>query len=119
MFRDTHHGKPCTYCQRPMDRRCPRLQPTRDHVIPKVHNGRTIVISCIQCNGIKDDMMPDAWEAFMAMHPRWWTLSKMELRTIRRGIPSSAPVVRMRPNKRQGMRVGPVIVPPGLVYGDA
>lgn len=118
MFRDQHHGKPCAYCGRLMDRASYRLQPTRDHTIPVCRGGGRIVISCLTCNGIKGDMMPETWEAFMAAHPGWWHLSKAELRRITRA-PHGIVVPRRRHVRfvRQGTPPAPpVVVPPELIW---
>lgn len=122
MLRNTHHGKNCAYCDRVMDRGSVKLQPTRDHVIPRVRGGNAVVISCLQCNGIKGDMMPEQWQVFMALYPRWWTLTKTELRLIRRGEIGNGKVRPYLPRRRirQGTApLPPVIVPPELVYGEA
>lgn len=78
------HGRPCPYCNRQMERRHPRLAPSRDHVIPESKGGKEKIIACVQCNGIKGDMMLEVWEAFMAANPGWWLLSLRELRARRR-----------------------------------
>lgn len=121
MIRDTHHRKPCPYCHRQMDRGDARLLPTRDHVIPLSLGGRTKIICCITCNGIKGNMLPGAWIVFMEQNPRWWLLSRMELRRIRRRAPDASGYIRERPIKRGGVRQGtapapPVIVPPELIW---
>lgn len=110
------HGRPCPYCRRPMDRNNPRLVPTRDHVVPESKGGREILIACYTCNTIKGDMMPDVWCAFMETFPRWWALSKAELRRCRREnffTPGYKPPRRLRDlvaNRR------PCVVPPELIY---
>lgn len=119
MFRDTHHGKPCRYCLRLMDRKSYALQATRDHVMPICRGGGPKVVCCITCNGIKGDMLPDVWEAFMEAHPRWWTLSRLELRRIQRaarGLPTLRQKAR-RLRVRQGSPRTPVVVPKELIYG--
>lgn len=83
-FKKMNHGRPCTYCKRQMDRHNPRMRPTREHVIPSSHGGRIIVPSCIVCNEIKADMLPEVWEAFMLAYPVWWKISKYDLRKVRR-----------------------------------
>lgn len=125
MFRNAHHGKPCGYCSRPMDRASYELQATRDHAVPKSRGGKggkDLVICCITCNGIKGNMTPEEWLRFMAEHPRWWVLTKKQLRDIKRqmlGLPSRRVKLRhARIIKRDGMRVTAVIVPPALVYGE-
>lgn len=105
-----------------MDRASVHLQATRDHVNPRSKGGGAVVICCITCNGIKGDMNPEDWLLFMAEHPRWWTLSKLQLRDIRRrllGLPSRKEKLRQfrlpKPQKQGAARV-PVVVPPGLVW---
>lgn len=110
MNRKSHHGKPCPYCKRQMNLRDVRLEPTRDHVIPKSLGGRAIVICCRQCNNIKGDMMPDIWAAYMLAHPGWWAASKGERRRVLAALRTKA-----RP-PRFGPRRPPVIVPPDLIY---
>lgn len=108
MLRDVHHGKPCPYCHRQMSSRDVRLHPTRDHVIPRCRNGTRKIICCQTCNGVKADMLPEVWEAFMARHPGWWTLSRIELRLIMRTERGLRTVPRHR-----GIRT---VVPARLVY---
>jgi hypothetical protein len=116
MLRDAHHGKPCAYCRRPMDRRDVRLHPTRDHVLPRSHGGTRTTICCFTCNGIKGDMLPGAWEAFMVANPRWWKMSRMELRLLRRHLAGLPPPGVAQ---RQGTPpMPPVVVPKELVYGN-
>ncbi len=50
----------CAYCGVPMKLRCPKGQPipqnkrTKDHVIPKKHNGRGLTVpACFSCNQAK------------------------------------------------------------------
>jgi hypothetical protein len=71
----------CTYCKRemikpPKDGVLSGLMRTRDHVIPLSRGGvdlkRNIVPACYRCNSLKGDMMPDAWQQFMADNPCWW-----------------------------------------------
>lgn len=114
MFRDTHHGKSCSYCDRVMNSRDVRLHATRDHVVPVSKGGKVKLICCITCNGIKGDMLPEQWGAFMAAHPSWWLLTKYELRVIRRaelGLPTIRHARRARAIKRVA-----VVVPPELIY---
>lgn len=59
---------PCTYCRKPMVQGHSQLQPTRDHIWPKVmrsmEGGRTgKVWCCAKCNFEKGDMMPSEWLA--------------------------------------------------------
>lgn len=119
MLRNTHHGKTCPYCQRTMDRGNARLQPTRDHVIPRVRGGTLKIICCLACNGIKADMLPEVWAAFMAAHPGWWLLSRVELRAIRRKARGLVPRKRARRYLQGTAPAPPVIVPPPLIYGEA
>lgn len=69
----------CSYCKREMHNRrldFDGLLKTRDHYIPQSRGGSNdksnIRFACRCCNGIKGDMMPDQWEAFMAANPCWW-----------------------------------------------
>jgi len=120
MYRDLHHGKPCPYCKRPMDRRSFHLQPTRDHVIPRCRGGRKLIICCLKCNGIKGDMLPDVWAAYMAANPGWWKLSKAELRRRRRMGVRKYDHPNCKGNLiRQGSPPPkPVIVPPEFIWPD-
>jgi HNH endonuclease len=103
------HGKPCPYCKRGMNLHSFNLRPTRDHVVPKSRGGRDTVICCNKCNGIKGDMLPHEWEAYMRANPGWWLLSKAERR--RRQRPPRAP--------RQGTPPAPpVVVPPALIFPE-
>lgn len=112
MFRDTHHGKPCKYCQRPMDRVDVRLHATRDHIIPRCRGGskKGIVICCATCNGIKADMTPDEWQAYMIATPSWWLLSRAQRRTLNRKRRGLAP-------RNRGRRM--IVVPANLIYTTA
>jgi hypothetical protein len=56
------------------------LAATRDHVIPRSKRGRNgvayktrTVPCCRLCNGLKADMLPEEWTAFMLANPEWWT----------------------------------------------
>jgi hypothetical protein len=114
------HGRPCPYCNRQMERYHRTLEPTRDHVVPKSRNGRVTIICCIQCNGIKGSMMPETWSSFMATYPKWWLLTKPELKAIRkimrRGDPSVV-IINGKTVRRQGSPPAkPVVVPPGLIW---
>lgn len=122
MFRDTHHGKLCPYCDRVMDRASVRLQATRDHVVPRCRGGGATVVACITCNGIKGNMLPEVWETFMAANPRWWLLSKYELRLIRRSDLGLTSVPRKRGVRiilKGIVRRQPTVVPPELIYGHS
>ena len=118
-FRLSFHGKPCPYCKRLMQKFHPKLEPTRDHIVPRSRNGREIIIACIQCNGIKGNMLPGQWQAWMAAHPNWWLLSKYDLRAIWRnraqlGLPTTS---NSRPRQRQGSPpLGPIAVPPEYIW---
>ena len=112
------HGRPCPYCGRQMERFHPKLDPTRDHVMPQSLGGTKIIICCAQCNHIKADMPPDVWAGFMAAHPGWWLLTKYELRAIRRGPKAESREAKWGPRRqRQGSPpTKPVVVPPGLIW---
>lgn len=102
-----------------MDRRSYALQPTRDHIVPVSRGGREKIICCITCNGIKADMLPEVWEAFMEEHPQWWLLTRMELRRIQRAA-RGLPTLRQKARRHrvlQGSSHAPVIVPKELIYG--
>lgn len=114
MFRDIHHGRLCPYCQRPMDRRDARLMATRDHVVPRIHGGREIIVCCFTCNNTKGDMLPDVWRAYMAANPGWWLLSRAE-RRARAGKCKSERRLNERPIKCGGRRI-PIVVPPELIW---
>lgn len=82
----------CTYCDRETAKPCAvrrndPLTRTRDHVIPLSKGGTNTasnrVISCLRCNSLKGDMMPDEWAAFMQANPGWWTQTKYERRVSR------------------------------------
>lgn len=99
----------------------PKLRPTHDHVVPASRGGRALIVACIQCNGIKADMLPDQWAAFMAAHPGWWLMDKLALRAARRmastpGIQHRAQFSIHRPRSR---KPGPVVVPPELIYANS
>jgi hypothetical protein len=99
-----------------MDRRAAWLHPTRDHVLPRSRGGTRTIICCATCNGIKGDMLPLAWEAFMEANPRWWKLSRRELRLLRRDLVQADAFRRI--GQRQGAPpLPPVIVPKELIYG--
>lgn len=120
MLRDKHHGQACPYCYRAMDRRDVRLHPTRDHVLPICRGGTQKIICCATCNGIKADMLPEVWNAFMEDHPGWWKLSRAELRAIRRKERGLAPRRSRRLRWLQGTApAAPIVVPPPLIYGGA
>lgn len=119
MFRDQHHGKPCPYCKRTMDRASFHLQPTRDHVIPASRGGRTKIICCHKCNGIKADMMPGQWELYMAENPGWWLLSKAERRARSRAERRAYDFPNKKGNVVRSRRVPPIVVPKELIYGHS
>lgn len=124
MLRDKHHGEPCPYCLRKMDRGSWKLVPTRDHVMPVSRGGTRKIICCLTCNGIKGDMLPQQWEIYMANNPGWWLLSKAERRQ-RRGAKQqkydypngNGDLIRGRPS-RQGSEKLPVVVPPALIFNE-
>lgn len=69
----------CTYCNRKMHTRrrtFDGLFKTRDHYIPLSKGGsntkENIRMACYRCNNLKGNMMPEAWERFMAENPVWW-----------------------------------------------
>jgi hypothetical protein len=113
-------GKPCPYCQRTMEHRTHRtLAPTRDHVVPASRGGREMIICCITCNGVKGDMLPAVWAAFMAAHPRWWLLSKYDLRRIKRGAWKARMEAEHPLLSKQGKPPAkPVVVPVGLIWSE-
>ncbi len=74
------NGTPCPYCRRPMNRRDPKLTPTREHEVPASKGGTVVIIACFQCNQIKGDMMPAVWQNFMTRCPAWWRMTKVEIR---------------------------------------
>jgi hypothetical protein len=113
--RKMSHGKPCPYCKRLMQLLHAKLQPTVDHVIPQSNDGKETIICCLQCNGIKANMLPPVWASFMAAHPGWWALSKLELRNVRRGAFQPPGEPPRRP--RQGSPPqAPVVVPPDRIW---
>lgn len=118
MIRNRAHGQPCPYCRRQMDRSSFDLQPTRDHVIPRSRNGTIQIICCQKCNGVKADMMPDVWAAWMDANPGWWLLSRVELRAVRRG--HRVPLRNRRfIRPRQGTApLKPTVVPPELIFTE-
>ena len=72
-----------------MDNICPSRMPTRDHAHPRSKGGRLIVIACWTCNHMKGDMTMEEWEAFMALHPRWWNgVSKRKRKMFAQRVPS-------------------------------
>jgi hypothetical protein len=118
------HGSPCPYCQRPMERHHPKLEPTRDHVMPQSRNGKEIIIVCLQCNMIKADMLPDQWAIFMETNPGWWLLSKADLRAARRGVNTPGLEAHRNDRRERKARLArqgsppakPVVVPPELIW---
>lgn len=103
LSRKNHHGKPCPYCRRQMNLHDFHLRPTWDHVVPKSRGGRERIVCCHKCNGIKGDIMPDQWAAYMAANPGWWLLTRAERRARRVARQGSAPAP-------------PTVVPPVLIY---
>lgn len=45
-----------------------------DHIIPKSQGGRTTVLCCRACNGIKSNMLPAEWASYRENNPGWWVL---------------------------------------------
>lgn len=119
MVRKQSHGKPCPYCQRKMERHHPKLEPTREHSLPRSKGGTAahVIIACSQCNTIKADMLPEQWLGFMARVPGWWKLTKRELRSARRsgGADFRTPGL-WPPGKPASVQRAPVVVPPELIY---
>lgn len=104
-----------------MERHHPKLQPTHDHIVPVSRGGRAVIVACIQCNGIKADMLPEQWAAFMAANPGWWLLDKLALRAARRMV--STPGIQHRTQfgiyRPRARKPGPVVVPPELIYANS
>lgn len=112
MHRNTSNGKPCPYCKRTMNSKDFHLRPTWDHVIPVSRGGRAKIVCCNKCNGIKGNMLPDQWEAYMEANPGWWLLSRAERRARNKANPNA---VWWR--GRQGSPTPrPVVVPPELIF---
>ena len=116
-----YDGKACPYCRRAMDIRDFHRRPTRDHVIPVSRGGTEKVICCNKCNGIKGDMMPDAWEAYMLANPGWWLLTKAERK--RRRVASARQYDHpngkgnvIRRGRQGSPPMGPVVVPPEYIW---
>jgi len=110
-----------------MDRRDARLQATRDHVIPMSRGGTLKIICCLQCNGIKGNMLPGEWIEYMAENPGWWLLTRSERRARRRAklrvrdVPNEhgdyIRLINRGRRERQGSPPAPpVIVPPELIW---
>lgn len=119
MNRLTSHGKPCPYCQRLMDRGTFKLQPTRDHIVPQSRGGSARLICCLTCNGIKADMMPEAWAAYMAANPGWWLLSAAERRARARAGRRQYDMPNKNGNRiARQPRAMPVVVPPELIFTE-
>jgi hypothetical protein len=118
--RKMHHGKACPYCRRQMMLNHMKLEPTRDHVMPKCANGKEIIICCRQCNGIKGHMLPDQWRSFMAANPGWWLLSRAERRARARMAHRGRGTPNVHGNfvrERQGSPpMAPVVVPPSFIW---
>lgn len=98
------------------------LRPTWDHIVPASRGGREKIVCCLKCNGIKGDMMPDAWTAYMAANPGWWLLTRADRKRRNKearlaGGPTNHGVMIRRQTERQGQPPpGPVVVPPHLIY---
>lgn len=116
MLRNRYHGRKCAYCPRLMSKVDYRLHPTRDHIMPKSRGGRATVVCCFTCNGIKGDMLPDVWAAYMDANPGWWKLSPHELRVQRRRA-ASLERRTLRVPRPRAIRF--VVVPPELIYGHS
>jgi len=121
------HGTPCPYCRRTLQRGHPKLAPTRDHYLPQSQGGTgaDIVIACLQCNGIKGDMMPAQWAAFMAAFAGWWKLGPGALRKARWTIntpgiahaQAEATAILSKPRNVPRHQAGPpLVVPPELIW---
>ncbi len=121
---ERHHGRPCGYCQRPMDKNSFHLSASRDHTVPRSKGGRKSpqIICCRYCNSLKRDMMPAEWDAYMLANPSWWTLTKAERRARARLAKDKKRVekwgARLKRRELQGSPpAGPVVVPPELIWG--
>ena len=85
----------CAYCGRLtlITRGREPLGATIDHVIPRSNGGTfaraNLALACRKCNGIKGNMMPDEWAAFMAATPRWWASTRADRRADRRAAPKA------------------------------
>lgn len=84
----------CEYCKREMHNRhlsFDGLRKTRDHYIPLSRGGtnarENIRFACHRCNGLKGNMMPDEWEAYMVAVPMWWTFTRWQRRQRALGNP--------------------------------
>jgi 5-methylcytosine-specific restriction endonuclease McrA len=90
----------CAYCWRLTALTSGRgpLVATIDHVIPRSKGGgnaRTnLTLACRHCNGMKGNMMPEEWSAYMAAHPRWWEYSRSERRQRRAFVKQALPASR-------------------------
>ncbi len=75
LFRRAGEVLKCAYCDRQLHVTTARndLRATRDHMHPRHLGGTKCVWSCIACNQLKGGMTLEAWQAFMADNPRWWT----------------------------------------------
>jgi HNH endonuclease len=115
---ERHHGKPCGYCQRPMDQNSDLLSATRDHTVPRCRGGHKSakVICCRKCNGLKADMLPAEWDAYMLANPKWWLLSKGERRARRINGKLNGKVWPTRRELQGSPPPGPVVVPPELIW---
>jgi hypothetical protein len=97
----------------------PKLNPTREHFIPQSQGGTgaDIIMACLQCNGIKGDMMPEQWARFMEHHPKWWTFGRTQLNRARCTVstPGIQLPARLMPPKPKPKR-SPLVVPPELIW---
>lgn len=51
----------CPYCDREMDTGAADARRTKDHVIPRLLGGKTIVFACLKCNHDKAALPPSEW----------------------------------------------------------
>lgn len=92
----TGDGLYCAYCLREMVTYS-STHPTRDHVMPRSRGGRRTVWSCIGCNHVKADMLPDEWLKFREDNPEWWKLPGHEAQARKQTAKAAAmndPLVR-------------------------
>jgi hypothetical protein len=75
------------------------LRPTWDHVVPRSRGGRERIVCCHKCNGIKGDMMPDEWRAYMTANPSWWLLTRAERRARNRDTREGARLAKWGPRR--------------------
>lgn len=83
----------CHYCGRHLEAPSARssLAMTMDHVTPKCLGGTRTVPCCRACNHIKADLMPDEWDRWRAVHPKWWRIyPRHTAKTFYRPTPGAA-----------------------------